>query len=107
MGPWPYITLAAGGAVLGGALTFEILRRRAEDEAESDPTQIGYADKYDTMESRQTIARVLTGVGGALVITGGVLLVLDLTSGSKSRETAGFGFGCDDHGCAASAQGRF
>ncbi|HVJ17469.1 MAG TPA: PEGA domain-containing protein [Polyangiaceae bacterium] len=106
MGPWPYITLAAGGAVLGGALTFEILRRRAEDEAESDPTQIGYSEKYDTMESRQTIARVLTGVGGALVITGGVLLVLDLT-GKKPEEKTGFGFGCDDHGCAASAQGRF
>ncbi len=106
MGPWPYITLAAGGAVLGGALTFELLRRGAESDAEGDPTQIGYSDSYDTMKSHQTVARVLAGVGGALVITGGVLLVLDLT-GKKSQESAAFGFGCDGQGCAVSTQGRF
>jgi hypothetical protein len=116
LGLWPYITLAAGGAVLGGALTFEILRRGAEDDAKSDQTQIGYADKYDTMESHQTMARVLAGVGGALAITGGVMLVLELTSDSgetaKSSPGSGpaaaqLGFGCDDRGCGLSAHGRF
>lgn len=106
-GPWPYVTLAAGGAVLGGALTFEFLRRRAEDQAQSDETQVGYADKYDTMESHQTVARVLAGVGGALVITGGVLLVVDLTSNEKSDDVALLGMGCDGAGCAVSARGRF
>jgi hypothetical protein len=79
--------------VLGGALTFEILRRGAESDAESEPTQIAYADHYDTMESHQTVARVLTGVGGALVIAGGVLLILDLNS-DKKTEAATLGFGC-------------
>jgi hypothetical protein len=77
----------AGVAALGGAVTFELLRASAEDDAKSDPTQVGYEDKLDRMESRRTTARVLVGVGGALVVTGGVMLTLDLL-GHKHRQAA-------------------
>jgi tetratricopeptide (TPR) repeat protein len=85
-GIWPWVTLGAGGAALAGALTFELLRRGSESDAEQEKTQIGYKEALDRMEGQQTTARILAGVGGALVVTGGVLLVLDL--GSSKRENA-------------------
>jgi tetratricopeptide (TPR) repeat protein len=80
-GPWPWVVAGAGVAALGGALTFELLRESAENNAKHDATQIQYSRDLDTLQSRRTAARVLTGVGGALVVTGGVLLTLDLTRG--------------------------
>jgi hypothetical protein len=104
-GIWPWVTLGAGGAALGGALVFELLRRGAESDAESDDTQIGYQDALDTMESHQTTARILAGVGGALVITGGVLLAIDL--GSSPKGTATLGVSPTPGGAFASASGSF
>jgi hypothetical protein len=87
LGVWPWVVLGAGGAVLGGAVTFELLRQSAERNAEQDATQIGYKHQLDTMQSRRTTARVLAGVGGALVVAGGVMLTLDLV-GRKSKPAA-------------------
>lgn len=87
MGVWPWVVTGTGVAALGGALVFELLRASAEKDAKNDPTQIGYKDKLDTMESRRTTARVLAGVGGALVVTGGVMLTIDLL-GAKHRQSA-------------------
>jgi hypothetical protein len=106
LGIWPWVTLGAGGAALGGALVFEILRRGAESDAEDDPTQIGYHDKLDKMESHQTTARILAGVGGALVVTGGVLLAIDLGS-SSNRAPAALQLGPTPGGAFASATGSF
>jgi tetratricopeptide (TPR) repeat protein len=87
LGIWPWVVLGTGGAVLGGALVFELLREGAERDAERDTTQIGYKDKLDTMESRRTTARILAGVGGTLIVVGGVMLVLDL-GGGKAKSAA-------------------
>lgn len=87
-GPLPWITLGAGGAALGASLAFELLRRGSESDAEADPTQIGYKEKFDEMESRRTTARVLAGVGGALVVAGGTLLVIDLNRAKPAARTA-------------------
>lgn len=103
-GVWPWIGIGVGAAALGGALAFEMSRRSAESEAEREPTQIGYKDKLDTMESRQTTARVLGVVGGAFVVAGGVLLVLDLSGGSSGPKISA---GCDPYGCGARAAGSF
>jgi tetratricopeptide (TPR) repeat protein len=84
-GPWPWVTVGAGVAALGGALTFELLRQSAEHDAEHATTQIDYANALDLMESRRTTARVLTGVGGALVVAGGVLLTIELAHGKPER----------------------
>jgi len=103
-----WIALGAGGAALGGALAFEILRRGAESDAKTDHTQVGYADKLDTMQSRQTTARVLAGVGGALAITGGALLWV---GSSKGGSTAASGpraaFGCGPGACVGTVDGTF
>jgi tetratricopeptide (TPR) repeat protein len=102
----PWVTIGAGGAVLGGALAFELMRRSSEKDAESEQTQIGYQEKLDEMESRQTTARILAGVGGALVIAGGVLLVLDLGS-SEKKAAATLTLEPTPGGAFASARGSF
>jgi tetratricopeptide (TPR) repeat protein len=70
------IAMSAGGAALGGALAFELLRRDAEQKARSEHEQIRFAQDVDTMESRRTAARVLGGVGAGLAAVGGVLFFL-------------------------------
>src|SRR4029079_624414 len=64
---------SVGVAALGGALPAELLRENAEDSAKKEKTQRAYNSQVDTMEASQTAARVLLGVGGGLLITGGVL----------------------------------
>jgi hypothetical protein len=106
LGIWPWVTLGAGGVALGGALTFELLRRGSENAAEKEDTQIGYQEKLDQMESRQTTARILAGVGGALVIAGGVLVVVDQSS-SKSPKAASLAFTPTPGGLFVSARGAY
>jgi tetratricopeptide (TPR) repeat protein len=106
-GVWPYVALGAGAVGLGGALYFEISRQSAEDDARGEPTQIGYRDAYETMQSRQTTARVLAGVGGALVLAGGTLLVIELASRPEDEAHAKAALACGAFGCGLSAQGRF
>ena len=100
-----WVGVAAGGAALGGALVFELLRESAESAAMSDHTQVGYADKLDTMDGRKTAARVLLGVGGGLVATGGALLWLG-HGPARSVQTA-IAVTCGPGACASSVHGRF
>jgi hypothetical protein len=107
-GVLPWIGLGAGAAVLGGSLGFELARRSAEKDAQADDTQIGYKEKLDKEQSRQTTARVLAVVGGALVVTGGTLLVIQLTSSHGKRESsASLGWACLPGACAVDLKGRF
>jgi hypothetical protein len=85
-GVWPWVTMGAGAVSLGGSLVFELSRRSAESDAKKEPTQIGYQTKLDAMQSRQTTARILAGVGGVLVLAGGTLLVLDLGSAHGAQK---------------------
>jgi hypothetical protein len=87
-GNWPWITLGAGGAALSGALIFELLRDGSEDRARRERTQIGFHDAVEQMQSRQTTARVLAGVGGALLLGGGVLVGLDLLPAAKQKRVS-------------------
>jgi hypothetical protein len=93
-GPAPWIVLGAGAASLVGALGFELARRSAESAAKSD-SQLDYPEHFDAMESRQTTSRVLLGVGGALLVTGGVLLVLN----QPKQPPAALALGCGPNGC--------
>lgn len=99
------VGMAAGGAALIGAGTFELLRKSSENDAKKDPTQIGYADHVDTMESQQTVARVLLGTGIVLAATGGVLFFLG--SKKSSEKTTAFDVGCAPGGCLTTVRGRF
>lgn len=91
----PYIVLGAGGASLLGALGFELARRSAESSAKNEP-QLEYQQHYDAMQTRQMTARVLLGVGAALAVTGGVLLVLNTP---KRAEESALSLGCGPGGC--------
>lgn len=107
LGVWPYVTLGAGAAALAGALTFELLRNSSENAAKDATTQVEYKDHYDTMVSQRTTARVLVGVGGALVVTGGVLLAIELGNGSPSKKAARLGFAPTPGGFTGSLAGSF
>jgi tetratricopeptide (TPR) repeat protein len=107
LGVWPYVTLGAGAAALAGALTFELMRKSSEESAKDASTQVEYKDHYDTMVSQRTTARVLVGVGGALVVTGGVLLAIELGNGSPTKKTARLGLAPAPGGFTGSLAGSF
>ena len=104
-GPWPWLTLGAGGAALVAAGAFELARSSDEQAAEDAKTQIDYVEAHDSAQAHQTTARVLAGVGGALVVAGGVLVALDLTSG-KRRSTAATA-NCTGERCLISFSGAW
>jgi tetratricopeptide (TPR) repeat protein len=103
LGALPWVTLGVGAAALGGALTFELLRRSAENDAKHEP-QVGYQAQLDREQSRQTAARIFLGVGGAFIAAGGVMLLFD--SKPKSHVTSA-ALMCLPQVCAATALGRF
>ena len=103
LGVLPWVTMGVGVAALGGALTFELLRRSAENDAKH-ATQLDYQAQLDRERSRATTARIFFGAGSALVVAGGVMLLFD--SKPKSRAVSG-GLMCLPGMCAASALGRF
>jgi tetratricopeptide (TPR) repeat protein len=98
----PWVVLSAGGASLVAAFGFELGRRSAESEAERAP-QREYGSHYDAMVTRQTTARVLASVGGALLVTSGVLLYLNQPKESAPR----LALGCRGGSCGLSASGSF
>jgi tetratricopeptide (TPR) repeat protein len=97
--------IGAGGAALGGALVFELLRQSAEADTRKQKTQVAYADSLDTMESRQTTARVLAGVGGALVVTGGVFLYFGMRKSHAAAPSVAAS--CSARGCWSVLRGAF
>lgn len=101
-GPVPWVVVGVGGASTLGALGFELARRSAESAAK-EGSQLHYPAHFDTMESRQTTSRVLLGLGGALLVTGGVLFLLD----GEKKPTTAVALGCGGAGCGLSARGSF
>lgn len=85
---WGFVALGAAGAAFGGALTFELLRRSAEQDARDEREQIAFRDSVERMESRRTAARIFAGAGAALAVTGGALIALDVLGDSQEREGA-------------------
>lgn len=102
---WGFVALGAGVGALGGALAFEMMRRSSEKEAEDATEQLVAADRVDRAESQANVARILAGAGGALAITGGVLLVVD--AGKASSSAPRVGVACTGAFCGATAFGRF
>ena len=104
LGVLPWVTLAAGTAALGGALTFEILRRSAENDAKAADNQREYYEHLQTEQSRQTAARVFLGTGGALLLAGGLMLLFDKDASSRPVSA---GLVCLPNACSATARGSF
>jgi len=103
--PWTWATLGVGVGALGAALVFEGLRRSSESAVSEEDTQLARHEAYDQMQSRQTTARVLAGVGAGLTVVGGVLLFLDLSSSEASPQSATVG--CSPLGCGVAVKGAF
>jgi tetratricopeptide (TPR) repeat protein len=104
LGVLPWALLGTGAAALGGALSFEFLRRSAEHDAEGESTQLGYQRKLDSEQSRQLTARIFLGVGGAFAATGAVMLLLDTGASGQKASAAIF---CLPGTCTVGARGRF
>ncbi len=102
-GPWPWVVLGAGGATLIGSGGMELARRGADNDAHRAPTQIAYHEAYQREQGRQTAARVLLGVGGALAVAGGALLAIEFMPHEKAKVAAA----CDGTGCAGVFMGAF
>jgi hypothetical protein len=81
----PYLTLGAAAVCLSGAGIFELSRRAAQNSAANEQVQLDYERDIDAMNSRQTTARVLLGVGGVLAATGAALLVFNTRLTPDSR----------------------
>ena len=103
--PW----LVAGGGVvgLGSALGFELARRSQEDAADRASNQIEFKAQTDKMNRHQTTARVLGGVGGTLLVTGTVMLLLNERTNERAPAAPRMGLNCTFTGCTASATGSF
>ncbi len=98
----PWVVVGAGAASMLGAIGFELARHSAESAAEAAP-QLEYQSHFDAMKSRQTAARVLVTVGGALLVTGGVMVVFN----TPRQPPAQLALGCNGAGCGLTALGRF
>ncbi len=99
----PWLIAGSGAVGLGGALGFELKRRADEDAARAAPNQLRFKTESDAMQRHQTTARVLGGVGGALFVTGTVMMLFNDQTPVAPR----VGFGCTLKGCTASAHGSF
>jgi hypothetical protein len=103
-----FAALGASVAAIGGAVTLEVMRSRAEDDAKRETDQVGYSEALERMKSRQTMARVFVGAGGALAALGGVLLAV--ASGDDADEKPrkeGLALNCLPGKCHAVYSGAF
>jgi len=102
-----WIAFGVGAAALGGAAVFEAMRAGSEDDVKNEKYQVDRWDANDRMESQQTTARILAGVGAVGIVVGGVLLYFDLSKSSERAPSSAMGLGCTPAGCAATVRGRF
>jgi tetratricopeptide (TPR) repeat protein len=103
-----FAALGASVAAIGGAVTLEVMRGRAEDEAKRETDQIGYSEALERMKSRQTMARVFAGAGGALAALGGVMLAVASGANTSERpKKEGLALACLPGKCHAVYSGAF
>lgn len=93
----PWLVLGGAGATLGAAGYFELSSGGSEDKARKALTQTQALGHIGDMQAAQTTARVLTGVGGALAITGGVLLYMQPHESGPKKQIA---WGCGLWACS-------
>lgn len=93
----PWLVLGGAGATLGAAGYFELSSRSSENRARKALTQVQALGHIHDMQAAQTTAQVLTGVGGALAITGGVLLYMQPHESGSQEQIA---WGCGLWACS-------
>lgn len=105
------VVVASGVAGLGGALTFEVLRRSAVDDARRETVQLEYARDLDLVQSRQLASRVFLAVGAGLTVAG-VLMVIVAANAHTDRDApkaanTSLALGCSPTGCNVSMRGSY
>lgn len=102
---WTWAMFGGAAAGLLGAGGFELARRDMEAQVPKEQIQLEAERKYDSMEQRQTIARVFLGVGLVAAVAGGVSLYFDWEDARAMSDDVALG--CDDAGCSLAVGGRF
>jgi tetratricopeptide (TPR) repeat protein len=102
---WTWAMFGGSAAALVGAGGFELMRAHLEEQAGETQIQIEHHQKFESMQDRQTVARVFLGVGVVAAIAGGVSLYFDLRD--TEAVPADVAFDCTQMGCSFAAKGRF
>ena len=87
--PLTWSFLGVGVGALAGGLAFELSRSSSADRAGSASSPESAAEHRGAADAKQMASLLLFGVGGAFVVGGSVLLVIDLNrDGSDASATA-------------------
>jgi tetratricopeptide (TPR) repeat protein len=105
--PLTWATLGVGTASLVVGAVFEVSRRSAQDDAVSARTNVQAHEIYESAKNRESSALIATGIGGALVAVGGVLLYFDVSRDSRERPRTTAGLGCTGALCGLDVKGTF
>lgn len=111
--PLTWGMLGVGAGALAGGLAFELSRASSSERAGNASTPEARARAEGAADSKQMASLLLLGAGGAFLIGGTVLLVLDV-SGAQPGEPAArssaeplLSLPCSPGFCGVAAQGRF
>lgn len=111
---WGWLTIGAAGAGLAVGGVFALLAAQADAEADkkcrgNDPTLCSAEGVAlgDTAVSRAGVATVATGVGAALLVTGGVLLFTAPSAPRTANTATGLRAGVYPNGATLSLQGSW
>jgi tetratricopeptide (TPR) repeat protein len=110
-----WLIAGAGFVSLGTAIGFELHRSDRESAARAESNQVAASRLFDDAFRAQKWATAFAVTGGALIVTGGVLAVLDIHDAKHPGATAAgiptgdvaWQFGCDGASCAVGATTSF
>lgn len=115
--PLTWSLLGVGVGALAGGIAFELSRAQSSQRAAHATSPESAAEARGAAHAKQMTSLLLLGAGGGFLITGGVLLVLDLSraqsppttvarTSSRARDSA-LAVPCTPGFCGVVAQGHF
>jgi tetratricopeptide (TPR) repeat protein len=111
--PLSWGMLGVGAGALAGGIAFELSRASSSERAGNASSVEARARAEGAADSKQMASLLLLGAGGAFLIGGGVLLVLDVTRAHPGEPAARAGsepqiaLPCSAGFCGVTAQGTF
>ena len=86
--PLSWGLLGVGVGSLTAGVLFEVSRARSNEQSRDAASPVEAAQAQGAADGKQLASLVLLGAGGAFVVTGSVLALLDLSGGNRASETA-------------------